>query len=91
MCRYLGDLKSNVRNKARPEGSIAELVLAKEAMKFCSTFFDGFQTVSNRLLKNDDNDESLGCSTTHTSTLFRHNGKPLGKPSSYVIRGLAKV
>jgi len=88
---YLGDLKSNVRNKARLEGCIAESVLAKEAMHFCSTFLDGFQTLSNRLSRNDDNEESLGCSTRHASTLFPQSGKPLGKPSSYVLRGLAKV
>jgi len=91
LCRYLGVLKSTMRNKARLEGSIAESVLAKEAMHFCSTFLDGFQTLSNRLSRNDENDESLGCSTRHASTLFPHPGKPLGKPSSYVLRGLAKV
>jgi hypothetical protein len=31
-----------MRNKAHPEGCIAESVLAKEAMHFCSTFLDGF-------------------------------------------------
>ena len=80
-----------MRNKACLEGCIAESVLTKEAMHFCSTFLDGFQTLSNRLLRNEDNDESLGCSTRHASTLFPHPGKPLAKPSSYVLRGLAKV
>ncbi|XP_021311082.1 uncharacterized protein LOC8069577 isoform X3 [Sorghum bicolor] len=91
LCRYLGVLKSTVRNKARPEGSIAESVLAKESMHFCSTFLDGFQTLSNRLSRNDENDESIGCSARHASTLFPHPGKPLGKPSSYVLRALAKL
>ena len=91
LCRYLRDLKSNMRNKACLEGCIAESVLTKEAMHFCSTFLDGFQTLSNRLSRNDDNEESLGCSTRHASTLFPQSRKPLGKPSSYVLRGLAKV
>jgi len=67
-----------MRNKARPEGCIAESVLAKEAMHFCSTFLDSFQTLSNRLSRNDDNEESLGCSTRHASTLFLIMGNHLG-------------
>ncbi|XP_010240785.1 uncharacterized protein LOC100829461 [Brachypodium distachyon] len=34
--RYLGKLKSNVRNRAHPAGSICEAHLADEAMVFCS-------------------------------------------------------
>jgi len=89
--RYLGELKSNVRNKAHPEGCIAESVLAKEAMVLCSGFLDGFQSLVNKLSRTDDNDETLGCSTGAASTLFPNAGRALGKPRSYVIRGLTKV
>ncbi|XP_074346497.1 uncharacterized protein LOC141685284 [Apium graveolens] len=34
--RYLGKLKSYVRNRSKPEGSIAEGYLAEECMTFCS-------------------------------------------------------
>ena len=36
--RYLGKLKSYVRNRNRPEGSIAEGYLAEECVTFCSRF-----------------------------------------------------
>jgi hypothetical protein len=86
--RYLGELKSNVRNKAHPEGCIAESILAKEAMSLCSGFLDGFQGLVNKLLRND---ETMGCCTESASTIFPHAGMALGKPRSYVIRGLEKL
>ena len=70
LCRYLGELKSNVRNKAHPEGYIAESVLAKEAMVLCSGFLDGFQSLVNKLSRTDDNDETLESSIGPASTLF---------------------
>ena len=39
-CRYLGTMKSYVRNKARPEGCIAECYLADETMHFMERYFD---------------------------------------------------
>jgi len=86
--RYLGELKSTVRNKARPEGCIAESILAKEAMALCSGFIDCFESLLNNVSRNDDYDETLGCDTSQASTLFPYAGTALGKPRSYVIRGL---
>ena len=40
LLRYLGHLKSYVRNKAQPEGSIAEGYLVEEILTFCSRYFD---------------------------------------------------
>jgi hypothetical protein len=53
-----------VRNKARPEGCIAESILAKEAMALCSGFLDSFHSLLNKLSKNDENDETLGSCPT---------------------------
>lgn len=39
--RYLCKLKNYVRNRARPEGSIAEGYLAEECVTFCSRFLGG--------------------------------------------------
>jgi len=80
-----------VRNKARPEGCIAESVLAKEAMVLCSGFIDCFESLLNNVSRNDDYDETQGCDISQASTLFSYAGTALGKPSSYVIRGLAKL
>jgi hypothetical protein len=89
--RYLGELKTNVRNKAHPEGCIAESILAKEVMALCSGFIDGFQSLLNNLSRNDDNDETLGSCIPQASSLFPHASTAFRKPRSYVIRGLKKV
>ncbi|KAK1615772.1 hypothetical protein QYE76_021289 [Lolium multiflorum] len=53
--RRLGYLKSTVRNKARPEGSIAEGYIVDECLIFCSRFFkDGTETRFNRDDRNQD-------------------------------------
>jgi hypothetical protein len=92
LCRYLGKLKSNVRNKAHPEGSIAEAYLADECMTFCSRYIVGFETKHNLTSRNDDSEELVGhCDVTRRSTLFPHAGNPLGKPGNFVLRGLDKV
>ncbi|KAH0765493.1 hypothetical protein KY285_001364 [Solanum tuberosum] len=39
--RYLGTLKSYVRNRACPEGSIAEAYIANECLTFCSRYLEG--------------------------------------------------
>jgi len=47
--RYLCRLKIYVRNKAYPEGSIAEGYLAEEALTFCSRYLhEGVETRLNR-------------------------------------------
>ncbi|XP_052159498.1 uncharacterized protein LOC127777020 [Oryza glaberrima] len=46
--RYLNVLKSYVRNKAHPEGCIAEAYLADECMTFCSRYIEGFETKHNQ-------------------------------------------
>ena len=46
--RYLRTLKGYVRNKARPEGSIAEGCISEECLTFCSRFFEDVSTKLNR-------------------------------------------
>jgi hypothetical protein len=52
--RYMKKLKNYVRNKARPEGSIAEGYVADEALTFTSRYLDGVQTRFNRPDRNED-------------------------------------
>ena len=42
--RYSGHLKKYIRNKARPEGSIAEGYIVQEAMTFSSQYLRGIQS-----------------------------------------------
>jgi hypothetical protein len=46
--RRLYTLKRYVRNRARPEGSIAEAYIANECLTFCSGYLDGVETRFNR-------------------------------------------
>nr|GEU41986.1 hypothetical protein [Tanacetum cinerariifolium] len=52
--RYLMRLKSYVRNKAQPEGSIAEGYIKDECLTFCSRYFKGVETLFNRPPRNDE-------------------------------------
>ena len=45
--RHVGTLKRYVRNKVRPEGSIAEAYTVNEALTFCSMYFNGIETQFN--------------------------------------------
>ncbi|XP_040384294.1 uncharacterized protein LOC121056698 [Oryza brachyantha] len=49
--RYLRTLKEYVRNKAHPEGSIAEGYILEECMTFCARFLDDVNTKLNRAEK----------------------------------------
>ena len=62
MERYLGDLKSFVRNRRRyPEGSIAEAYVAKEGLTFCSRYLSSaVDTGMNRMTRNSDDTPSIG-------------------------------
>ncbi|KAL3830913.1 hypothetical protein ACJIZ3_019715 [Penstemon smallii] len=55
--RSLGNYKGMVRNKARPEGSIAEAYIVKESLNFCSMYLHGTETIFNRVERNPDGEE----------------------------------
>ncbi|GKA93031.1 hypothetical protein Tco_0815017 [Tanacetum coccineum] len=52
--RYMKKLKNYVRNKAKPEGSIAEGYVAEEALTFSSHYFRDVTTKFNRPDRNVD-------------------------------------
>ncbi|GJS63709.1 hypothetical protein Tco_0678273 [Tanacetum coccineum] len=52
--RYMKKLKNYVRNKAKPEGSIAEGYVAEEALNFSSHYFRDVTTKFNRPGRNVD-------------------------------------
>ncbi|XP_015939549.1 uncharacterized protein LOC107465082 [Arachis duranensis] len=52
--RYLGHLKQYVRNRAQPEGSIAEGYLSEEILTFYSRYLDNIETRINRPGRVDD-------------------------------------
>ncbi|KAJ0960359.1 hypothetical protein J5N97_001809 [Dioscorea zingiberensis] len=73
--RYLRRLKSYVKNKARPEGSIAEAYIVQECMHFCSRYLHETETRLNRVQRNY---EESGDDHSHSGCKFFHEmGKPL--------------
>ena len=52
---FLKKLKEYVRNRVRPEGSIAKGYVVDEALTFCSMYFEGVETKFNRPDRNVDN------------------------------------
>jgi len=72
MEHQMGTLKGNVRNRARPEGSIAEAYIANEALTFCSRYMEDVVTRFNR-----DDDKLEGASDGDLS-IFQHGVKLLG-------------
>ncbi|XP_074307835.1 uncharacterized protein LOC141642788 [Silene latifolia] len=73
--RYLCKLKSYVRNRGHPEGSIAEGYLIEECTRFCSRYMnDGMKTKCNNATFDMEVNEPDVCE----NHLFANDGKPLG-------------
>lgn len=52
-------LKGYVKNRARPEGCIAECYLAEERMRFCSAYIKKAADIGVRSNRNDDLENEL--------------------------------
>ena len=59
--RYLGTLKSFVRNRSQPEASMAKGYVAEEALGFCSEYLN-LRQYTNRHIWEAGEDESLRAS-----------------------------
>lgn len=64
-----------MRNKAHPEGSIAEGYLAEECLTFCSRYLEGVEARWNRPIRNYD----ISQSESSIPYLFASSGQSLGK------------
>jgi len=74
--RYLCKLKSYVRNRAHPEGSIAEGYIDEEALTYFSRYVHkNVETRLNRTCRNYDNNDS--CEVV-SNDFFSSIGRPLG-------------
>jgi len=71
--RFLCKLKRYVRNKARPEGSIAEGYIIDECLTFCSMYLTDIETRFNREHRNDDGSSSKD---EHVLDIFSKNSRP---------------
>lgn len=69
------NLKGYVRNKARPEGSIAEGYIDKECLTFCSMYLNDMETIFNRPERNC---EYAGPESSSVFPIFNHKARGLG-------------
>ncbi|XP_025640648.1 uncharacterized protein [Arachis hypogaea] len=74
--RYLCRLKSYVRNKSRPEGSIAEGYLAEECLTFCSRYLS--PNVDTRLSRRTQNYDNCSEADVCHDSYFASLGRPIG-------------
>ena len=78
-----------VRNKAQPEGSIAEGYIAEECLTFCSRYFEGIETRFNRSKRVDDElDTTEGA---YMSTIYPQIGRPVGSASTFTLSPLERL
>ena len=83
--RYLCRLKSYVRNKSRPEGSIVEGYLVEEYLTFCSRYLNpNVETRLSRMARNYDNCDINESRAASYFTCLGHpiSGKNKGQPFS---------
>ncbi|XP_061355874.1 uncharacterized protein LOC133300365 [Gastrolobium bilobum] len=88
--RYLGQLKSYVRNRAQPEGSIAEGYLMQEILTFCSRYLDNIETRWNRTSRVDDAHVDTQ-PQTRVEELFPQVGKPIGASTFFNLTNMERL
>jgi hypothetical protein len=89
--RYLGQLKKYVRNKARPEGSIAEAYNLQEILTFCSRYLENIETKWNQTSRVDDEPIYDIQTDSRVAELFPRVGKPIGGSSYYTLTPIEKL
>ncbi|XP_068304238.1 uncharacterized protein [Pyrus communis] len=73
--RYLQTLKRYVRNKGRPEGSIAEAYLVDECLSFCSMYLTD---VESRRTRRGRNEDGIGRGVSGGLSIFDSKGCYMG-------------
>ncbi|XP_042946082.1 uncharacterized protein LOC122279468 [Carya illinoinensis] len=80
--RYLGKFKKYVKNKARPEGSIAEAYIHVECLNFCSMYLHDVETRLNPQERNFDGGEH---GVQDGLRIFRQKVRPMGGASRHQL------
>ena len=70
----MGSLKGTVKNKAHPEGSIAETYIVNEILTFCSLYLDGVETRFSRPERYYDGDDG----SSNKISIFSCRIRPFG-------------
>ncbi|KAL4590703.1 hypothetical protein LXL04_003644 [Taraxacum kok-saghyz] len=78
--RFLNQLKKDVKNKSKVEGSIVNAYLLREAANFCSYYFEPNVLTRNRNVpRNDDGGDDRGDDDNEILTIFSYPGRAYGK------------
>ena len=77
-------MKSYVRNKSQPEGSIAEGYLVEEILTFCSRYLDNIETRWSRPSRVDDEPNCVQANSW-VAELFPQVGRPVGGSSYFTL------
>jgi len=90
--RWLGTFKGYVRNRARPEGSIAEAYIATEALTFCSKYIETADQLSKEVGEDNPLLNVFDCSVRVTGK-SRQDDKPkdLDKMVWYVLNNCPEI
>ena len=84
--RYLNQLKKDVKNKSKVEGSIVNAYLLREAAYFCSHYFEANVPARNRhLARNDDGGDDRQDDNNESLKIFTYPGRPYGKPKTRML------
>ena len=83
--RFMFTLKRYVRNKSRPEGSIAEGFIAEECMIFCSRYLHDVDSSLTRSGRNDNDSSSTEIN------LFGQTGRDLGTSEMIALNTVDKA
>jgi len=86
--KYLGHLKSYVRNKTQLECSIAEGYLVEEVVSLCSQYIEGIETKINKPSHVDD---SPNVDITQLSTLFPPIDKVVSASSTFEMSTMERT
>ena len=78
--RRLGTLKNFVRNRARPEGSIAEAYMASDTLTFCSRYMKDVDTRFNQ-----DDDSGTEMPLPNDMSVFKHGATLVGATKTEYI------
>jgi hypothetical protein len=78
--RRLGTLKNFVRNRARPEGSIAEAYMASDTLTFCSRYMKDIETRFNQ-----DDDSGTEMPLADDISVFKHGATLVGAVTTKYI------
>lgn len=84
----MGTLKSYVRNRAHPEGSIAEGYLAEECLTFCSRYLDDVEAKFNRPIRNNDDGDT---EMEQWPSTFSKLGRPIGSTEMVTLEDMELV